>query len=337
MKILNSLLAGRKRMSAMSTEFEPAAKKGWLDTPWHADLTALGATLCWAVGYLIYKEVLLHFDPLIAAWGRMFFGLCVYCVVFNKWLLRIARQVKPKHWCVYLFAAFCEPCLYLVFTSFGMKYTTVSQAAVVASCVPVIVTLLAWLTIREMPGRYALPGFVVVVIAIAVLNSTATASAYAPNPVLGNSLLVVACVCSAGYMISLRRFSMPYPIMFSAVVQAAVGSIFILPVIYFSPTQWPTEWPLKPTFLMVMSGVVTTFGVYALFNSCIPKMPLSRLTSFVNMVPVFTIALSMLIMGERLSLLQLICCAVILLGVMISQRDKHLLPKFKKTEEKKRE
>ena len=78
----------------MSTEFEPAAKKGWLDTPWHADLTALGATLCWAVGYLIYKEVLLHFDPLIAAWGRMFFGLCVYCVVFNKWLLRIARQVR---------------------------------------------------------------------------------------------------------------------------------------------------------------------------------------------------------------------------------------------------
>ena len=67
--------------------------------------------------------------------------------------------------------------------------------------------MLAWLTIREKPGRYALPGFVVVVIAIGVLNSTATASAYAPNPVLGNSLLVLACVCSAGYLIALRRFS----------------------------------------------------------------------------------------------------------------------------------
>lgn len=312
----------------MSENLDPAAPKSWLDTPWHADLTALAATLCWAVGYLIYKEVLLYFDPLIAAWGRMFFGLCVYCVVFNKWLLRIARQVKPKHWLVYLFAAFCEPCLYLVFTSFGMKYTTVSQAAVVASCVPVIVTLLAWLTIREKPGRYTLPGFVVVVIAITLLNSTATASAYAPNPVLGNSLLVVACVCSAGYMIALRRFSMPYPIIFSAVVQAAVGSIFILPVIFFSGTPWPAQWPLKPTFLLVMSGLVTTFGVYTLFNSCIPKMPLARLTSFVNMVPVFTIALSMLIMGETLSPLQLACCAAILLGVMISQRTRHLLPEF---------
>ena len=312
----------------MSMDTEPGTKKSWLDTPRNADLTALGAVVCWAVGYLIYKEVLLHFDPLIAAFGRMFFGFCLYCLVFNKWLWAIARQVQPRHWCVYLFAAFCEPCLYLVFTSFGMKYTTVSQAAVVTSCVPVIVTLLAWLTIREKPGRYALPGFVVVVIAIAVLNSTATASAYAPNPVLGNSLLVVACTCSAGYLIALRRFSMPYPIMFSAVVQAAVGSIFIIPVIFFSGTPWPAEWPLRPTFFMVMSGVVTTFGVYVLFNSCIPKMPLSRLTSFVNMVPVFTIALSILIMGETLSLLQFICCAAILLGVIISQRDKHLLPKF---------
>ena len=312
----------------MNAELEPTAKKGWLDTPWHADLTAMGAVTCWAVGYLIYKEVLLYFDPIIAAWGRMFFGLCIFCVVFNKWLLQIARQVKPRHWCVYLFAAFCEPCLYLMFTSFGMKYTTVSQAAVVASCVPVIVTLLAWLTIREKPGRYALPGFVVVVIAIGVLNSTATASAYAPNPVLGNTLLVLACVCSAGYLIALRRFAMPYPIMFSAVVQAAAGSIFILPVILFSSTPWPTEWPLKPTFLLVMSGLVTTFGVYVLFNSCIPKMPLARLTSFVNIVPVLTIILSMVVMGETLTPLQLICCAAILLGVIVSQRDKHLLPEF---------
>ena len=209
-----------------------------------------------------------------------------------------------------------------------MKYTTVAQTAVITACLPIVVTLVAWVTIKERPGGYALLGFIIAVGAIALLNTTATSSAYAPDPVLGNCLLIAAILCSSGYYISLRRFSMPYPIMFSAVVQAAVGSIFILPVIYFSPTQWPTEWPLKPTFLMVMSGVVTTFGVYALFNSCIPKMPLSRLTSFVNMVPVFTIALSMLVMGETLTPLQLICCAAILLGVIVSQRDKHLLPEF---------
>ena len=43
----------------MNMELESTAKKGWMDTPWHADLTALAATVCWAVGYLVYKEVLL--------------------------------------------------------------------------------------------------------------------------------------------------------------------------------------------------------------------------------------------------------------------------------------
>ncbi len=314
----------------MNTDTGDVGKKAWLDTPWHVSATMLLAILCWSTGYIIYKEALLYFNPLIAAWGRMFFGFCIFCIVFNKWLLRIARQVKPRHWCVYLFTAFCEPCLYLLFISFGMRNTTVSQTAVITACTPIIVTLLAWLTIKEKPGKYALPGFVLAVIAIGVLNSTAEASSYAPNPVLGNGLLIVGGVCSAGYLIALRRFSMPYPLMFSAMLQSLIGTLFILPVIYFSGTPIPTEWPFKPTLMLVLSGLVTTFGVYTLMNSCIPKIPLARLTSFVNMVPVFTIFLSIVIMGETLTAVQFGCCVVILLGVFISQREKTLLPSFRK-------
>lgn len=307
-------------------EADPASSKSWLDTPWHAGLTMLAGVFCWAVGVIIFKEVLLYFDPFIAAFGRMFFGLCAFVAVFNVRLLKIARSVTWKHWRVYLFAAFCEPCFYILFLSFGMKYTTVSQTAVITACLPIVVTLVAWATIKERPGRYALPGFIIAVLAIGLLNSTATSSVYAPHPVLGNCLLIAAILCSSGYYIALRRFPMPYPLMFSAVVQAFVGSLFIIPVIIISGTPLPAAWPLKPTILLVLSGVVTTFGVYTLVNICIPKMPLSRLTAFVNMVPVFTIALSILVMGERLSLLQGLCCAAILLGVFISQREESILP-----------
>ena len=312
----------------MNTESDPAsaAVKSWLDTPRNAGLTMLAGVFCWAVGVIIFKEVLLYFDPFIAAFGRMFFGLCAFVAVFNVNLLKIARSVTWKHWRVYLFAAFCEPCFYLLFLSYGMKYTTVSQTAVITACLPIVVTLVAWVTIKEKPGRYALPGFIIAVAAIALLNTTTTSSAYAPHPVLGNCLLIAAILCSSGYYIALRRFAMPYPLMFSAVVQAFMGSVFIIPVIIISGTPLPASWPLLPTTLLVLSGVVTTFGVYTLVNICIPKMPLSRLTAFVNMVPVFTIALSILIMGERLTLLQAVCCAAILLSVIVSQRVKPILP-----------
>ena len=76
-------------------------------------------------------------------------------------------------------------------------------------------------------------------------------------------------------------------------------------------------------------GVVATGVAFTWYYAGIRAIGAARAGIFINLVPVFTIALSMLIMGERLSLLQLICCAVILLGVMISQQDKQLLPKFK--------
>ena len=312
---------------SMAAEFESASSsKSWLNTPRNAALTMLAGVFCWAAGVIIFKEVLLYFDPFIAAFGRMFFGLCAFVAVFNVRLLKIARSVTWRHWRVYLFAAFCEPCFYILFLSFGMKYTTVAQTAVITACLPIVVTLVAWVTIKERPGRYALLGFIIAVGAIALLNTTATSSAYAPDPVLGNCLLIAAILCSSGYYISLRRFSMPYPLMFSAVVQAFAGSVFIIPVIIFSGTPLPAAWPVRPTTLLVLSGVVTTFGVYTLVNICIPKMPLSRLTAFVNMVPVFTIALSILVMGERLTLLQAVCCAAILLSVAVSRREKPFLP-----------
>lgn len=298
----------------------PPVGKSWLDNPRHAAWTMLFCVFCWSVGVIIYKEVLLHFNPLIAGFGRMFFGFCAFGVVFNIRLLKIARGVKREHWRVYLFTAFCEPCFYILFLSFGMKYTTVAQTAVITACLPIMVTLAAWAIIGEKPGRYVLPGFAVAVAAIAALNFTATSSAYAPNPVLGNCLLIGGIMCSTGYYVTLRRCPMPYPSMFSAVVQAFVGSLFIIPVIIISGTPLPETWPLVPTLLLVLSGVLTTFGVYTMVNVCIAKMPLARLTGFINMVPVFTIALGLLVMGETLTPLQAVCCAAILASVIISQR-----------------
>ena len=303
----------------MNQDFASPAQ-GWLDSPRRVALTMLAGVFCWSVGVIIYKEALLYFDPLIAAWGRMFFGACAFAVVFNVKLVKIARQVTREHWRVYLFTGFCEPCLYILFLSFGMKYTTVAQTAVITSCLPIMVTLMAWAVIKEKPGRYALPGFVIAVAAIAVLNFTATASAYAPDPVLGNGLLILALLCSTSYYTVLRRFPMPYPLMFSAVVQAFMGCVFIIPVIICTGTPWPAQWPLKPTSLLVLSGVVTTFVVYTLVNVCIPKMPLARLTALINLVPVITIALGLLVMGETLTLVQAVCCVVILSSVVISQR-----------------
>ncbi len=304
----------------------PATGKTWLDTPWHVTLTIICGVLMWSLGFIIYKEVLLYFDPLIAAFARLFTGFCFFCLFFNKKLLRMAKFVQLKHWRIYVFIALCESCFYMVFISYGMRYTTISQAAIIVACLPILVSSLGWLIIKEKPGKGALPGFVIMVAAIAVLNFSSTSSVYAPNPILGNFLVLLAVLCSCGYLISLRGVSLPYPGILSAAVQSFVGSIFMLAAIVVTATPLPAAWPLKPTLLMVMTGLITTFAGYTLMNSCVPKMPLSRFSAYANLVPVCTILLSIVIMGERLSLIQAVCCLAIMLGVYISQQEKNVLP-----------
>ena len=315
--------------SSTKTSCQPTGK-AWLDTPWHVTLTIMCGVLMWGLGFVIYKEVLLHFEPLVAAFARLFAGFCFFCLFFNRKLLRMAKTVQAKHWRTYIFIALCESCFYTVLISYGMRYTTISQVAIIVACLPIMVSSLGWLIIKEKPSKGALPGFIIMIAAVAVLNLSTTSSAYAPNPVLGNFLVLLAVLCSCGYLISLRGGSLPYPGIFSAVVQSLVGSIFMLAAIVVTGTSLPEVWPLKPTALMILSGFVTIFAGYALMNSCVPRMPLSRFSAYANLVPVCAILLSIALMGERLSPIQAVCCVAIMLGVYISQQEKNILSRRKK-------
>ena len=77
-------------------------------------------------------------------------------------------------------------------------------------------------------------------------------------------------------------------------------------------------------------GVVVTIGGYGMFNLALSRIEASRASVFVNLIPVFTVLLAYLFLGEVLKPTEIIASIVILCGVAISQmpalrREKSLL------------
>ncbi|MBL4573782.1 MAG: DMT family transporter, partial [Gammaproteobacteria bacterium] len=67
------------------------------------------------------------------------------------------------------------------------------------------------------------------------------------------------------------------------------------------------------------SGVIVTLGGYGLYNYAQSEIDASKAAAFINLIPLFTLLLAFLILGENLSSTQLVACAIILLGVFITQ------------------
>ena len=294
----------------------------WLQSQRSITGAMLLCVLFWGTGFVTYKEALSFFDPLVAAFGRQAVGLLVYCIVFRKWLVDLTRFVEKKHWWNFLFVAACEPCLYFIFSSYGMKNTSAAMTGIIMSCVPIFTTIVAWIFVKERPGRNVWIGFAVVVIAISWLNLLSSPTTSAPNPVFGNILLICACLCTAGYVVGLKKFDLPYPMVFSGAVQSMAGSVFFFLLMMTPYCHLPTHFELGPTLCLIYTGAAVNFGVYFLFNGCIDKLSAAKLTAFVNLVPVVTIVTGMIFLGERLTFLQMVLCAVILLGVYWSQKER---------------
>ncbi len=80
---------------------------------------------------------------------------------------------------------------------------------------------------------------------------------------------------------------------------------------------------------VVYLGVFVTLGGYGMFNYALSRIEASKASVYVNLIPVFTVILAFLILGERLQLIEVIASAVILSGVFISQMPTEKLKKVR--------
>ena len=93
----------------------------------------------------------------------------------------------------------------LGFWHYGLAYTSVANATVLTNLTPVVVTIAAWLLLRERPRR-----LFVAALALAVAGATAIALAKGSggrgtNPPLGDALSMVTALWYGGYFLMMRR------------------------------------------------------------------------------------------------------------------------------------
>lgn len=285
----------------------------------HASLAAVAAltlaTLLWAGSFIAMKVAMRAYAPLLVVFARMALASAVFALFIPRmgsWPA-IKADLKPI-----LFMAFCEPCLYFVFESTALRLTQASQAGMVTSMLPLLTAVVAARTLGERLSARTLAGLCLSVAGVAGLSLASESSDAAPHPALGNFLEFLAMCCAVGYIVTAKKLSVRHSPLFLTAAQSFVGALFFLPAVFFSP--WPDSLPLGPSLAVVFLGLGVTFVAYGLYNYGVGQVPASRAATFINLIPVFTLLFSWIVLGEALRPVQYAAAAVVLTGVWLSTR-----------------
>ena len=273
------------------------------------------AMALWGSSFIALKLAFAELPPLWVIFGRMALGSLVFLLA---WRWRGKMHYRAGDWKYLLGLAACEPCLYFLFEALALQHTSAAQAGMVTALLPLLVAVGAFVFLRERISRITLAGFLLALIGAVWLSLAGSADEHASNPILGNFYELLAMLCAMGYTLLLKHLSSRYsPFLLTAMV-AFVGTIFFLPLAWFSA---PLPASVSPMGLGAVAylGILVTVGAYGLYNFGVSRLPASQASGFTNLIPVFTLLFAILLLGESLNTVQIMAAALVFAGVLLSQ------------------
>ena len=280
-------------------------------------LSIIGAVFLWGSSFAAMRIVLKDLHPFAVMFCRLFSALIFILPISIK---LFPKSYQKNDWKILLSMVLFQPCLYFLFESNALTFTTSSQAGIISACLPLMVAVAAWFFLSESINRKTIIGLILSICGVILLTIFQSRQVDAPHPVLGNILEVGAMLSACANLILIKKLSSNYGAWSLTGMQIIAGTIFFLPGIRYIINADPSIWTMQLVFLLLYLGICVSFLAFGLYNWGISKIKVSRASIFINLIPVTAVMLGWLILGETLNSKQMIAAIIIILGVFLSNQ-----------------
>jgi drug/metabolite transporter (DMT)-like permease len=277
------------------------------------------ATLFWAGNFVVggpLAEVLPPFGLNLVRW-------CVaLCVLVPLTLLREGTAfLRPaaRLWPSLLIMAVTGVLLFNALVYLALSETTSINAALINGATPILALFVAAALGDGRPTGRGLIGSFVCLLGVAWVVSRGSLETLATlSPNRGDLLMLVAALCWAFYTVLSGRVTLTISPL--AATTASVILAFPLLIItgsYDLATRGHGE--IMPAALagFLYVGILAGVAAFLSWSAGIGRLGAARGTIFLNLIPVFTAAIAVLALGERLVPVQILGGLLVLLGVSL--------------------
>jgi drug/metabolite transporter (DMT)-like permease len=198
----------------------------------------------------------------------------------------------------------------------GLAYTGAADAALIIALTPVPIAMLAATFLGERLLRRQLLGIAVSICGVALITGVGGETSRAA--VVGDLLIAASTLAWAGYTLLGKGLAPRHNAGTIATAGISWGVVFLLPLAAVEAiVVSPPELSLLGLAALAYLGIAASAGTFLLWNYALDAVGASQAGTFLNLIPVFGLALALLA-GESVSLVELGGGAVVGFGVWLA-------------------
>jgi drug/metabolite transporter (DMT)-like permease len=271
----------------------------------------------WAFSFIWFKIANKSFPPVTIVFLRLTASVVLLTIylVLAKGFMKI-RKGDLK---LFLMLAIFEPFLYFLGESFGLTYVSATVCSVMISTIPVFATIGAWLIFKEKLRLVNYAGIILSFIGVLVFLLNRNGSlAYNFK---GIALLLFAVLSAVGYNLVLSRLVGKYSPVYIVNVQNIIGATLFLPLFLIADFKTFIHGSYTPVmFLPVIAlAAFASCSAFILFAFAVSKIGILKANVFTNFIPLFTALFSFILMGDKLTIQNILGMTVVITGILMAQ------------------
>ncbi|MBR7888716.1 DMT family transporter [Marinomonas sp. A79] len=282
----------------------------------------------WSGNYILGRiTVSSGVDPFTISFLRWSLA-CLIIMPFAYKKLWKERHIMAKNWPLLVMFGWLGICNYNLFLYIGLTSTTVTNAVLLNSIMPVMILITARLLLGNKTSWLQNAGILVSTLGAIIIVSRGSIDTFLHLSFSrGDLWIITAAISWAIYSVMIIRRPKGMSLLGFFASTALIGTLFQAPLFYFFGETELVNLTEQNWAAIAYMGVFASIGAFLCWNIGIQKLGAATAGHFIHLLPVFSIGLSVLLLGERLYSFHYTGIALIFSGIFIAT----ILSKLRRT------
>lgn len=285
------------------------------------------ATLFWAGNFICGRYLGPILPPTLlntARWG--------ISTVMLVGVLILQKKKLPvfKMWKEFTVLGFTGVFAFSTLTYFALTNISASQAGMISANIPIMILLFSIIILKEKFGLRAWFGAVISIIGVIILIQGKMEISSPESSIIGNIQILLASIAWGIYTVLGKRYGKKADTLTLTTGAALYGTIFsavscIGTVDLFAIQMTPLAWAC-----LLYVSTFASVGAFLAWNIGVRLNGAGKSAPFLNLLPVWTVILGIIVLGEEVSWISWVGGAITISGaVLASLKDEKVLKREK--------
>ena len=298
----------------MDIQSKPVFKKSYIYI-----LSAFAIAL-WGMSYIWTDTLIAHDIPVF-----YFIFVRIFIAGFMLFLFNAASgksmAIQKKDWPKFLALALCEPFIYFIFETYGLKFTgSPTISAMVIATIPIFSVGAGIVFFKEKINLINIAGILLSLVGIIMVAMAK--GEVGEHLVIGILFLLVAVIAEVGHASLTKSLSGNYAAQVIVMYQFLIGSIYLLPLFLWNGLDGFNRelyFSAEVVYPIICLAVLCSSMAFSLWVSTIKVLGVAKSSIFSALIPVVAAMIAWALGHEILNLRQWGGIAISTLGVILSQ------------------